>query len=118
MEVGVFSRRGADPAAAFPHHLTEKHDVSDTEFLTDAGGYLTALARFDLYGELNYSEQNFHREVVQDRDDANRPLSLALAGGGSPASARRWLRRFKNHYNYDRPDQALDGRTPVGEVLN
>jgi len=82
MEVGVFSRRGADPAAAFPHHLTEKHDVSDTEFLTDAGGYLTALARFDLYGELNYSEQNFHREVVQDRDDANRPLSLALAGGG------------------------------------
>ncbi|EMA49984.1 transposase [Halococcus salifodinae DSM 8989] len=28
------------------------------------------------------------------------------------------MRRFKHHYNYDRPNQALDGRTPVEEVLN
>jgi transposase InsO family protein len=38
--------------------------------------------------------------------------------GGSQASARRWLRRFRYHYNHDRPNQALDGRTPVEEVLN
>jgi transposase-like protein len=43
---------------AFLHRLTEKHDVSDTEFFTDAGGYLATLARLDLRGELNYSERN------------------------------------------------------------
>ena len=47
-----------DPAAAFLHRLTENHDVADTEFLTDAGGYLTALVRLDLRGGLNYSERN------------------------------------------------------------
>jgi len=36
LEVDVYSRRGTDPAAAFLHCLTEKHDVSDTEFLVDA----------------------------------------------------------------------------------
>jgi hypothetical protein len=37
---------------------------------------------------------------------------------GRPASARRWLRRFRHHYNHDQPNQALDGRTPVEELLN
>jgi len=37
---------------------------------------------------------------------------------GSSASARRWLNRFKYHYNRQRPNQALDGRTPAEEVLN
>ncbi len=32
---------------AFLHRFTEKHDISETEFLVDAGGYLTALARQD-----------------------------------------------------------------------
>jgi transposase-like protein len=35
----VFSRRGIDPAAAFLHRLTEKHDLAETEFLVDAGSY-------------------------------------------------------------------------------
>jgi putative transposase len=39
--VEVFSRRGTDPAA-FIHHLTEKHDVSETTFLVDGFGYTTA----------------------------------------------------------------------------
>ena len=56
--IDVYSRRGIDPAAAFLHRLTEKHDVSDTEFLVDAGGYLTALFRHNLSGQLNYSERN------------------------------------------------------------
>ena len=43
LEIDVHSRCGTDPAAAFLHRLTEKHDVSDTEFLVDAGGYLTAI---------------------------------------------------------------------------
>jgi transposase-like protein len=45
LEVDVFSRRGVGPAAAFLHRLTEDHEVSDTDFFVDGGGYLTALTR-------------------------------------------------------------------------
>ena len=58
LEIDVYSRRGTNPAAASLHRLTEKHDLSDTEFLVDAGGYLTALFRHDLSGQLNYTERN------------------------------------------------------------
>jgi hypothetical protein len=37
---------------------------------------------------------------------------------GSPKSARRWLQRCRHHYNHDRPNQALDGRTSAEEVLD
>jgi transposase-like protein len=40
LQVDVFSHRGTDPAATFLHRPTENHDVTDTEFLVDAGGYL------------------------------------------------------------------------------
>src|SRR6056297_1235532 len=58
LKVDVYSRRGTDPAAAFLHRLTEKHDVADTEFLVDSGGYLTALFRHELSGQLNYTDRN------------------------------------------------------------
>src|SRR6056297_4194463 len=58
LDIDVYSRRGIDPAAAFLHRLTEEHDVSDTEFLVDGGGYLTALFRHDLSGQLNYTDRN------------------------------------------------------------
>ncbi|MFB6253850.1 MAG: IS6 family transposase, partial [Halobacteriaceae archaeon] len=45
LAVDIYSRRGTDPAAAFLHRLTEKHDVDDAAFLVDGMGYLTALAR-------------------------------------------------------------------------
>ena len=54
----MYSCRGTDPAAAFLHRLTEKHDVADTEFLVDSGGYLTALFCQELSGQLNYTEWN------------------------------------------------------------
>jgi transposase-like protein len=41
--IGVYSRRGTDPAAAFSHRLTEKHDVAGAESLVDGGRYLTVL---------------------------------------------------------------------------
>ncbi|EMA54410.1 IS6 family transposase [Halococcus salifodinae] len=116
LEVDVFSRRGTDPASAFLHRLTEKHNVSDTEFLTDAGGYLTALARLDLHGGLNYSERNFIEKWFQTV--TMRIDRFHSFWRGSPASARRWLRRFRHHYNHDRPHQALNGRTPAEEALN
>jgi len=58
LKVDVYSRRGRDPAAAFLHRLTEKHDVAETEFLVDGAGYLTALAWRELSGHLNYTERN------------------------------------------------------------
>ncbi len=64
LEVGVYSR-GTDPAATFLHRLTEKHDVADTEFLVDAGGYLTSLARRELSGQLNYNERNHIEKWLQ-----------------------------------------------------
>ena len=61
LEVDVYSPGGTDPAAAFLHRLTEKHDVSNAEFLVDGSGYLTALVRHDLSGRLDYSER-YHIE--------------------------------------------------------
>ncbi|NLV08273.1 IS6 family transposase, partial [Haloarcula rubripromontorii] len=29
-----------------------------------------------------------------------------------------WLRRFRHHYNHERPNQALDGRTPAEVIQN
>lgn len=53
----MFGWRGSDPAA-FLHGLTEKLDLSETEFLVDGNGYLTALSRLDLGGRLEYRERN------------------------------------------------------------
>jgi len=108
--------RGRDPAEQFSRELKEKHRVSDAEFLVDGMGYLTALARTDLGGELNYTDRNIVEKLFQT-------LSMRIDRfhafwRGSPKSARRWLQRFRHHYNHDRPNQALDGRTPVEEVLN
>jgi putative transposase len=37
---------------------------------------------------------------------------------GSRRSVRKWLAQFMHYHNYQRPHQALDGRTPAAEVLN
>jgi len=44
LDVGVFNRRGTDPAAAFLRDLDEKHDLSEAMYLVDDSDYLTALA--------------------------------------------------------------------------
>ncbi len=54
LDVALFGQRGTDPAAAFLHGLTEKHGLSDTKFLVDDAGYLTALSRLGLSGHLDY----------------------------------------------------------------
>ncbi len=53
LDVAVFGRRGTDPAAAFVHGLAEKHNLSEAVFLVDGYGYLTALSRFGLSGQLD-----------------------------------------------------------------
>ena len=35
-----------------------------------------------------------------------------------PALAARWLAAFVHYYNFQRPNQALDNRIPVEEVLS
>ncbi|MFP9062629.1 IS6 family transposase [Natrialbaceae archaeon A-chndr2] len=115
LDVEVFGRRGTDPAAAFLHRLTEKHDLSDTEFLVDGYGYLTALSRLGLGGHLNYVDRNliekwFHTLKMR----VNRFHNSWV---GSRASARGWLEQFVHYYNTQRPHQSLNGQTPA-EVLN
>ena len=55
LDIELFNRRDTDPAAAFLHRLTEKHDVANAVFLVDGYGYLTALSRLDLSGRLDYT---------------------------------------------------------------
>lgn len=116
LDVALFGRHGTDPAAAFLHRLREKYDLSEAGFLVDQFGYRTALARHELSGQLNYTTRSLIEKWFQTV--AIRIDRFHSFWQGSPASARRWLRRFRHHYNYDRPNQALDGRTPVEEVLN
>jgi len=96
LEVGVFSRRGTDPAAAFLHRLTQKHDVAETVFLVDAGGYLTALSRHDLSGRLDYRILNHIEKCFQTV--TMRIDRFHSFWKGSQSSAKQWLRRFRHHY--------------------
>jgi transposase-like protein len=54
----IFGRRGTDPAAAFLHGLTQKHDCSQAVFLVDGYGYLTALYRLGLSSRLDSADRN------------------------------------------------------------
>jgi len=116
LDIDVYSRRGTGPAAAFLYRLTENHDVSDTEFLVDGGGHLTALFRHELSGHLNYRERNHIEKWFQTV--SMRIDRFHSFWRGNQSSARRWLCRFRHYYNHDRPNQALDNRTPVEEALN
>jgi transposase-like protein len=113
LDITVFGRHGTDPAAAFLHGLTQKHDCSRTVFLVDGYGYLTALSRLGLSGRLDYIDRNhiekwFHTLKMRiDRFHAS--------WVGSRHSVRQWLASFVHYYNYQRPYQALNGRTPAEE---
>jgi transposase-like protein len=56
--ISFSERRGTDPATEFLWQVAEKHDLSDTEFLVDGYGYLTAIFRLDLSGHLDYVDRN------------------------------------------------------------
>ncbi|ELY72930.1 transposase [Natrinema pellirubrum DSM 15624] len=58
LDVALFGRHGTDPAAAFLHRLTEKHDLSEAEFLVDQFGYPTSLSRLGLRYQINYTDWN------------------------------------------------------------
>nr|WP_303299599.1 IS6 family transposase [Haloferax alexandrinus] len=116
LDVELFGRHGTDPGAAFLHRLSEKHDLSDAVFLVDGYGYQTAISRLGLSGWLDYVERNliekwFH--TLKMRVDR-----FHNSWVGSHGSVREWFIQFVQYYNYQRPHQALDGRTPVEEATN
>ncbi|GGN94886.1 hypothetical protein GCM10009030_21680 [Haloarcula pellucida] len=100
LEIDVFSRRGTDPVAALLHRLTEKHDVDETEFLVDAGGYLTALARQKLSGRFDYRTRNHIEKWIQT---VTMRIDRFHSFWGSQSSAKQWLRCFRHHYNPNDP---------------
>lgn len=63
--IDLYSRFGTGPTTAFLHRSPEKHDVSDAEFLIDAGGYLIAPFRHDLSGRPDYRERNQIKKLFQ-----------------------------------------------------
>jgi putative transposase len=104
-------RRGTKPATRFLRELKTRHNVEDAEFLVDGMGYLTALARTDLDGDLNYSDRNIVEKLFQT-------VSMRIGRfhetwNASQASAERWLTGFVHYYNHLRSHQALDNQPPV-----
>jgi len=74
------------------------------------------LSRLGLSGRPDYVERNliekwFH--TLKMRVDR-----FHNSWVGSHGSVREWLIQFTQYYNYQRPHQALNGRTPVEEVTN
>jgi putative transposase len=116
LDMALFGRHGTDPAAAFLSGLDEKHDLSDTVILVDQFGYRTAPSRLGLSGQVDYTDRNlietwFHTLTMRvDR--------FHNSWVGSRRSVRQFLVVFAHYYNYLRPHQSFDGRTPVEEMLN
>ncbi len=57
LNVALFGSRDTDPAAVFQHRLTEKHDLSEAEFLAGQSGDRTALARAGVSSRVNSIER-------------------------------------------------------------
>ena len=84
--------------------------------LVDAGGYLTALAHHELSGRLDYRTRNHIEKWFQTV--TMRIDRFHSFWSGSQSSAKQWSRRFRHHYNHERPNPALDGKTPAEVIQN
>ena len=103
--------RGTEPATTFLRELKEEHRVADAVFLVDGMGYLTALARTNLTGDLNYSERNIVEKLFQTY--TMRVGRFHETWNGSQPSAERWLTAYTAYYNQHRSHQALENQTPI-----
>ena len=111
LHVKISQHRGRDPAEQFLSELKEKHRVSDAEFLVDGMGYLTALARTNLNGDLNYSDRNIVEKLFQTF--TMRIDRFHETWNGSQSSAEHWLTAYTAYYNHHRSHQSLDNQSPV-----
>jgi len=62
-----------------PLPVTEKHELTETEFLVDTGGHLTAPTRHEFSGDSTI-ELGTTSKVVPDCHNTNRSLPHLLAG--------------------------------------
>jgi len=93
----LFEQCGMDAATAFLHSLDQKHEFVDTVVLVDGYGYLTALARLDLSGRLDYTLRNHIEKwfyTLRMRIDR-----FHASWVGSQVSAQQWLAVFVEYYN-------------------
>ena len=96
--VRLSPRRGTTPTAAFLSELKERHDLSEAELLVDGFGYLTALSRTDLSGQLEYTDRDKIEKWFQTlKMRVNR---FHNTWNGGLASAQRWLAAFVHYYNF------------------
>jgi putative transposase len=98
-------------AEQFLNELKKKIHAGDAVFLVDGMGYLTALARTDLGGELNYTDRNIVKKLFQTY--RIRIQRFHETWNGSQASAERWLTTYTAYYNHHRSHQALDNQPPL-----
>ncbi len=103
--------RGRDPAETFLEELKEKHRVADAEFLVDGMGYLTALARTDLTGHLDYSDRNIVEKLFQTY--TMRIERFHETWNANQAGAERWLTAYTAYYNHHRSHQVLENQSPI-----
>ena len=103
--------RGTDPATSFLRELKEKHRVSDAEFLVDGVGYLTALAKTDLDGHLDYTDRNIVEKLFQTF--TMRITRFHETWNGSQPALGAWLTAYAYYYNHLRSHQALDNQPPI-----
>ena len=77
-------------------------------------GYLTALAKTDLLGDLNYTEHNIVEKLFQTY--TMRIDRFHETWNGSQPSAKRWLTAYTAYYNHLRSHQALESQMPTEAV--
>jgi transposase-like protein len=98
----------------FLRGLKEEHRVGDVVFLVDGMGYLTALVKTDLLGDLSYSERNIVEKLFQTY--TMRVGRFHEAWNGSQLSAERWLTAYTAYYNCLKSYQALENQTPINAL--
>lgn len=82
-----------------------------SEFLVDGMSYLTALAKTDLMGDLNYSDRNIVEKLFQTY--TLRVGRVHEPWNGSQPTLGAWLTAYSAYDNHDRSYQALENQTPI-----
>lgn len=111
LDIQLLKRHGTDPAAAFLHGVVEKHDCEDAVVLVAQFGYRTAPSRLGLSGRVDYTDRNHIETWFQTLE--MRVDRCHNSWVGSRPSVRQWLALFVHYDNFQRPHQALNGRTQL-----
>ena len=90
---------------------SKRNTASDAEFLVDGMGYLTALAKTGLLGDLTYSDRNIVEKLFQTC--TMRVGRFHEAWNGSQPALNAWLTAYTASYNRLRSHQALENQTPI-----